>query len=50
MAFSSNILTSLIVFNIPLGLTGDQYYPLHAKTTSFGFTFVLVVDNPIIFD
>ena len=28
----------------------DQCYPLHAKTTSFCFTFALVNVNPIIFD
>ena len=29
------MLTSLIVFNIPLPLTGDQYYPLHAELQVF---------------
>ena len=36
------------VFNIPLDLTYDQYYHLHAKTTGFCFTFVLVIVNPMI--
>ena len=30
-------------------LINDQCYPLHAKTTNFCFTFVLVSVNPIIF-
>ena len=35
MVFSNNMLTSLIVLNIPLDLTGDQYYQLHAKPQVF---------------
>ena len=34
--------------NIPLDLTYDQCYHLHAKTTSFYFTFALIIVNPII--
>ena len=50
MVFLNNkLMTSLhIVFNIPLDLIYDQCYPLHAKNTSFCFTFVLVIVNPII--
>ena len=33
-----------------LDLINDQCYPLLVKTTSFCFTFVLVIVNPIIFD
>ena len=33
--------SSHIVFNISLGLIYEQCYPLHSKTTSFCFTFVL---------
>ena len=40
--------SSHIAFNITLDLIYDQCYPLHAKTTSFCFTFVLVIFNPII--
>ena len=39
---------SHMVFNIPLDWIYDQCYPLHAKTTSFCFTFVLIIVNPII--
>ena len=41
--------SSHIVFNILLDLSDDQNYPLHAKTISVFFTFVLVIANPIIF-
>ena len=40
--------SSHIVFTMPLDLINDQCYHLHAKTTSFCFTFVLVIVNPII--
>ena len=50
MVFPKNMLTSHIVFNVPFDLIDDQYYPLHRKPTHFRFTFVLVIDNPIIFD
>ena len=50
MIFSKKTLTSHIVFNIPLDLIYDKYYPLHAKSTSFCFTFVLVIVDPVIFD
>ena len=40
--------SSHIVFDIPLDLTDDQYCPLHAKTPSFCFMFVLVIVNRII--
>ena len=52
MAFLANVLmtTSQIVFDIPLNFIYDQCYPLHAKTTNFSFTFVLVTVNQIIFD
>ena len=50
MVFLNNMLmtSSYMVFNIPLDLIYDQCYSLHAKTTSFCFTFVLVIVNPII--
>ena len=50
MVFPNNMLTSHIVFNVPLDLIDDQYYLLHIKTTNFCFIFVLVIGNPIIFD
>ena len=50
MVFPNNILTSHIVFNVPLDLIDDQYYLLYIKTTNSCFTFVLVIGNPIIFD
>ena len=40
--------SSHMVFNIPLGWIYDQRYPMNAKTTSFCFTFVLIIVNPII--
>ena len=49
MAFPNNMLISHIVFNVPLDLIDDQYYPLHIKATNFCLSFVLVVGNPIIF-
>ena len=49
MVFPNNMLTSHIVFNVPLDLIDDQDYHLHIKTTSFCFTFALVTDNPIVF-
>ena len=50
MVFPNNMVTtsSHIVFNILLDLSDDQNCPLHAKTISFCFTFVLVLVNPII--
>ena len=39
---------SHMVFNIPLDWIYDQYCPLHAKATSFRFTFALVIFNLII--
>ena len=39
---------SHIAFNISLDLIYGKCYPLHAKTTSFHFTCVLVIVNPII--
>ena len=50
MVFLNNMLmtSSHMVFNIPLDLIYDQCYPLHVKTTSFCFMFVLVIVNPII--
>ena len=42
--------SSHIVFNILLDLSEDENYPLHAKTISFCFTFVVVIVNPILFD
>ena len=39
-----------VVTHVLLDLIYDQCYPLHAKTTSSCFTFVLVIVNPIIFD
>ena len=50
MVFLNNMLMTLshMVFNIPLDLIYDQCYPLHTKATSFCFTFVLVIVNPII--
>ena len=50
MVFPNNMLTSRIVFNIPLDLIDDQYHPLHAKTTSFCFAFVQIIVNQIIFE
>ena len=50
MVFANNMLTSYIVFNVPLDLIDEQYYPLYIKTTNVCFTFVLVIGNPIIFD
>ena len=50
MVFPNNMLTSHIVFNVPLDLIDDQYCPLHIKTKMFCFTFVLIIGNPIIFD
>ena len=52
MVFPNNMVvtSSHIVFNILLDLSDDQYYHLHIKTTTFCFTFVLVIVNPIIFD
>ena len=49
MVFLNNMLMILshITFNISLDLIYDQCYPLHAKTTSFRFIFVLVIVNPI---
>ena len=49
MVFLNNMLMTLshIAFNISLDLIYDQCYPLHAKATSFRFTFVLVIVNPI---
>ena len=35
MIFSNNMLTSLIIFNILLDLTGDQYYPCMQKAQVF---------------
>ena len=45
MVFLNNILMTLshIVFNIPLDLIYDQCYPLNPKTTSFCFTFTVVL-------
>ena len=50
MTFLNNMLMTLsrMVFNISLDLIYDQCYPMHAETTSFCFTFVLVIVNPII--
>ena len=39
-----------VATHVVLDLIYDQCYPLHAKTTRFCFTFVLVIVNPIIFD
>ena len=39
-----------VVTHVLHDLINDQYYPLHEKTTSFCFTFVLVIVNPITFD
>ena len=52
MVFLKNMFmtSSHIVFNIIPNLINEQYYPLHVKTTSFSFTFVLVIVNAIIFD
>ena len=50
IVFPNNMLTSYMVFYVPLALVDDQYYPLHIKTTNFCFTFDLVIGNPIIFD
>ena len=52
MVFPNNMVmsSSHMVFNILLDLSDEQNYPLHAKTISFCFTFVLVIVNPIIFD
>ena len=44
------ITLSHMVFNILLDLIDDQSYLLHAKTTSFCFTFALVIVNPILFN
>ena len=33
-------------FNILIDVSGDQNYPLHAKTIRFYLTFVLVIVNP----
>ena len=50
MVFPNNMLTSHIVFKVPLDLIDDQYYPCYIKITNFCFTFLLVISNPIIFD
>ena len=42
--------SSHVIFNILLDLIENQNYPLHVKTISFCFTFVLVIVNPIVFD
>ena len=39
---------SHMVFNITLDWIYDQCYPLHVKTTSFCFAFVLIIVNPLI--
>ena len=39
-----------VVTHVLHDLINDQYYPLHEKTTSFCFIFVLVIVNPITFD
>ena len=51
MRFLNNILmtTSYIVSNIALDWIYNQRYPLHAKITSFCFTFLPIIGNPIIF-
>ena len=50
MVFLNNMLMALshMVFDIPHDWIYDQCYPLHAKTTSVCFTFVLIIVNPII--
>ena len=50
MIFLSNMLMTswYMLFDIPLDLIYEQWYPLHVKTTSFCFTFVLAIVNPLI--
>ena len=50
MVFPKNMLMTLshMVFNISLDFIYGQCYPLHGKTRSFCFTFVLIIVNPII--
>ena len=52
MVFPNNIPMTLsdIALNFPLDLLYDQCYPLNPKTTSFCFTFTVVIANSIIFD
>ena len=49
MVFPNNILTSHMIFNVPLDFIDDQYFSLHIKTTNFCFTFAMVISNAIIF-
>ena len=50
MVFLNNMMMALshMVFDIPLDWIYDQCDPLHAKTTSVCFTFLLIIVNPII--
>ena len=52
MVFLNNILMTSpqIAFNFPFDSIYTNCYPLHAKTTSLCFMFVLVSVSPIIFD
>ena len=50
MVFPNKMLTSHIVFKVPLDLIDDQYYPCYIKITNFCFTFLIVFSKPTIFD